>query len=163
MTDNRNRTASNIRSTFAKRGGNLGETGSVAFMFDRMGQIVYPAGAGSEDAVMEAAIEAGAEDVESDAEGHVIWCADSDLAEVSAALEARLGEAEHVKLVWRPQTTTEVELEAAQSLMRLIEALGGRRRRAVGDRQLRDLRRGDGAALTARARERRGALSHRCK
>jgi YebC/PmpR family DNA-binding regulatory protein len=123
MTDNRNRTASNIRSTFSKRGGNLGETGSVAFMFDRMGQIVYPAGAGAEDAVMEAAIEAGAEDVESDAEGHVIWCAASDLAEVSAALEARLGEAEHVKLVWRPQTTTEVELEAAQSLMRLIEAL----------------------------------------
>ena len=123
MTDNRNRTASNIRSTFSKRGGNLGETGSVAFMFDRMGQIVYPARAGAEDAVMEAAIEAGAEDVESDAEGHVIWCAASDLAEVSAALEARLGEAEHVKLVWRPQTTTEVELEAAQSLMRLIEAL----------------------------------------
>ncbi|HRO11907.1 YebC/PmpR family DNA-binding transcriptional regulator [Amaricoccus sp.] len=123
MTDNRNRTASNIRSTFAKRGGNLGETGSVAFMFDRKGQIVYPASAGSEDEVMEAAIEAGAEDVESDEEGHVIWCADTDLAEVSAALEGKLGEAEHVKLVWRPQTTTEVELEAAQSLMRLIEAL----------------------------------------
>ncbi len=72
---------------------------------------------------MEAAIEAGAEDVESDAEGHVIWTADGDLAEVAAALEAALGEAEHVKLVWRPQTTTEVELEAAQGLMRLIEAL----------------------------------------
>ena len=152
MTDNRNRTASNIRSTFSKRGGNLGETGSVAFLFDRMGQIVYPASAGSEDAVMEAAIEAGADDVESDEEGHVIWCVDTDLAEVSGALEAKLGEAEHVKLVWRPQTTTEVELEAAQSLMRLIEALGGRRRRAVGDRQFRDLRRGDGAALSARGR-----------
>ena len=123
MTDNRNRTASNIRSTFSKRGGNLGETGSVAFMFDRMGQIIYPAGAGSEDEVMEAAIEAGADDVESDEEGHVIWCVDTDLAEVSGALEAKLGEAEHAKLVWRPQTTTEVELEAAQSLMRLIEAL----------------------------------------
>jgi len=123
MTDNRNRTASNIRSTFSKRGGNLGETGSVAFMFDRMGQIVYPAGAGTEDAVMEASIEAGAEDVESDEETHVIWCADTDLAEVSAALEATFGEAEHVKLVWRPQTSTEVGLEAAQSLMRLIEAL----------------------------------------
>ena len=71
MTDNRNRTASNIRSTFAKRGGNLGETGSVAFLFDRKGQIVYPAGAGSEEAVLEAAIEAGAEDVESDEDGHV--------------------------------------------------------------------------------------------
>ena len=123
MTDNRNRTASNIRSTFSKRGGNLGETGSVAFMFDRVGQIVYPASAGSEDAVMEAAIEAGAEDVESAEDGHVVWCADSDLAEVSAALEARLGEAESTRLVWRPQTTTEVGLDAAQSLMRLIEAL----------------------------------------
>jgi len=123
MTDNRNRTASNIRSTFSKRGGNLGETGSVAFMFDRKGQIVYPASAGSEDAVMEAAIEAGAEDVESAEDGHVVWCADSDLAEVSAALEARLGEAESTRLVWRPQTTTEVGLDAAQSLMRLIEAL----------------------------------------
>ena len=88
LTDNRNRTASNIRSTFSKRGGNLGETGSVAFMFDRKGQIVYPASVGSEDDVMEAAIEAGAEDVESDEESLVIWCGDSDLAEVSSALEA---------------------------------------------------------------------------
>jgi YebC/PmpR family DNA-binding regulatory protein len=123
LTDNRNRTASNIRSTFSKRGGNLGETGSVSFMFDRKGQIVYPVAAGSEDAVMEAAIEAGAEDVESDAEGHVIWTADTDLAEVSSALEAALGEAEHAKLVWRPQTTTDLDLDSAQSLMRLIEAL----------------------------------------
>ena len=123
MTDNRNRTASNVRSTFTKRGGSLGETGSVAFMFDRKGQIVYAAGAGSEDAVMEAAIEAGAEDVESSEEGHVIWCDAGDLSEVSTALEASLGEAESTKLVWRPQTTTELDLEAAQSLMKLIEAL----------------------------------------
>jgi YebC/PmpR family DNA-binding regulatory protein len=123
MTDNRNRTASNIRSTFAKRGGNLGETGSVAFMFDRKGQIVYPASAGSEDEVMLAALEAGAEDVEGSEDGHVIWCADTDLGEVSTALEASLGEAESTKLVWRPQTTTELDLEAAQILMRLIEAL----------------------------------------
>ncbi len=123
MTDNRNRTASNIRSTFAKRGGNLGETGSVGFMFDRKGQVVYPAGAGSADDVMMAAIEAGAEDVESGGDGHVIWCADTDLAQVSAALEAALGEAESTRLVWRPQTTTELDLEGAQSLMRLIEAL----------------------------------------
>jgi YebC/PmpR family DNA-binding regulatory protein len=123
MTDNRNRTASNIRSTFAKRGGNLGETGSVAFMFDRKGQVVYPAGAGSEDEVMMAALDAGAEDVESSEDGHVIWCADTELGEVSAALEAALGEAEHARLVWRPQTTTELDLEAAQSLVRLIEAL----------------------------------------
>jgi YebC/PmpR family DNA-binding regulatory protein len=123
MTDNRNRTASNIRSTFSKRGGNLGETGSVAFMFDRKGQIVYPASAGSEDDVMMAALEAGAEDVESSEDGHVVWCADTDLGEVSATLEAGLGEAESTKLVWRPQTTTELGLEAAQSLMKLIEAL----------------------------------------
>lgn len=123
MTDNRNRTASNIRSTFSKRGGNLGETGSVAFMFDRKGQIVYPASAGDEDAIMEAAVDAGAEDVESFEEGHVVWCADTDLAEVSTALEKVLGEAESTKLVWRPQTTTELDLDAAQSLMKLIEAL----------------------------------------
>jgi YebC/PmpR family DNA-binding regulatory protein len=123
MTDNRNRTASNIRSTFTKRGGNLGETGSVAFLFERKGQIVYPAAAGSDDEVMMAAIEAGAEDVESGDEGHVVWCADTDLGEVSAALEAALGEADSARLVWRPQTTTELDLEAAQSLMKLIEAL----------------------------------------
>ncbi len=123
MTDNRNRTASNVRSTFAKRGGNLGETGSVAFLFERKGQIEYPASAGSEDEVMMAALEAGAEDVESTEEGHVIWCADAELNEVSAALEAALGEAEHTKLAWRPQTTTELDLDAAQTLMRLIEAL----------------------------------------
>ena len=123
MTDNRNRTASNIRSTFSKRGGNLGETGSVAFMFDRKGQIVYPPEAGSEEAVMIAALEAGAEDVESGEDGHVIWCADSELSDVSTALEAALGEAESTRLAWRPQTTTEVDLDAAQGLMKLIEAL----------------------------------------
>jgi YebC/PmpR family DNA-binding regulatory protein len=123
MTDNRNRTASNIRSTFSKRGGNLGETGSVAFMFDRKGQILYPMGAGGADDVMLAAIEAGAEDVESGEDGHVIWCAVEDLNEVSTALEAALGEAESTKLVWKPQTTTELDLEAAQSLVKLIDAL----------------------------------------
>jgi YebC/PmpR family DNA-binding regulatory protein len=123
MTDNRNRTASNVRSTFTKRGGNLGETGSVAFLFDRKGQIVYSVAAGSEDDVMMAAIEAGAEDVESTEDGHVVWCAAEDLNEVSTALEAALGEAESTRLVWRPQTTTELDLEAAQSLMKLIEAL----------------------------------------
>jgi YebC/PmpR family DNA-binding regulatory protein len=123
MTDNRNRTASNVRSTFSKRGGNLGETGSVAFMFDRKGRIVYPVDAGSEDDVMMAAIEAGAEDVESSEDGHVIWCADSDLNEVSSTLESVLGEADSTKLVWRPQTTAEIDLDAAQTLMGLIEAL----------------------------------------
>ncbi len=123
MTDNRNRTASNVRSTFSKNGGNLGETGSVGFMFDRKGQVVYPVAVGDEDTVMMAAIEAGAEDVESDEESHVIWCADSDLNTVSTALEAELGEAESTKLVWRPQTTTELDLDGMQSLMKLIEAL----------------------------------------
>lgn len=123
LTDNRNRTASNVRSTFGKNGGNLGETGSVSFMFDRMGQITYPASAGSSDAVMEAAIEAGAEDVESGEEGHTIWCAQGDLAEVAGALETALGEADSTKLVWRPQTLTDLDLEAAQKLLKLVDAL----------------------------------------
>jgi YebC/PmpR family DNA-binding regulatory protein len=123
MTDNRNRTASNVRSTFSKNGGNLGETGSVAFMFDRMGRIVYPASAGDADSIMLAAIDAGAEDVESGDEEHVIWCADTDLNAVSTALEDSLGEAESTKLVWKPQTTTELDLDGARSLMKLIDAL----------------------------------------
>ena len=123
MTDNRNRTASNVRSTFSKNGGNLGETGSVAFMFERKGEIVYPADAGDADTVMMAAIEAGAEDVESSEEGHTIWCADTDLNEVSSALEAELGESESTKLAWRPTTTTEMDIEAMQKLMKLVDAL----------------------------------------
>ncbi|MBS8228959.1 YebC/PmpR family DNA-binding transcriptional regulator [Vannielia litorea] len=123
MTDNLNRTASTVRSTFGKHGGNLGETGSVAFMFERKGQVTYPADAGDEDTVMIAAIEAGAEDAESSEEGHVIWCADTDLNDVSNALEAELGESESAKLVWRPTTTTELDLEGMQKLMRLIEVL----------------------------------------
>ena len=123
LTDNRNRTASNVRTIFSKNGGNLGETGSVGYMFDRMGQVIYPAKVGDADRVMEAAIEAGAEDVESDAEGHVIWCAATDLAEVSGALEAALGEAETAKLVWKPNLTSQVELEAAEKVMKLIAAL----------------------------------------
>ncbi|SDW98386.1 YebC/PmpR family DNA-binding transcriptional regulator [Roseicitreum antarcticum] len=123
MTDNRNRTASNVRSTFAKNGGNLGETGSVAFMFDRMGQITYAASVGDADTVMMAAIEAGAEDVESGDEEHVIWCQAADLNAVSTALEAALGESDSTKLVWKPQTSTELDLDAAQKLMKLIDAL----------------------------------------
>ena len=123
MTDNRNRTASTVRSTFGKHGGNLGETGSVGFLFERKGQVVYPAAAGSDDEVMEAAIEAGAEDVESGGDGHVVWCADTELAEVAAALEATLGESETTALVWRPTTTTEMDLEGMQKLMRLVDAL----------------------------------------
>ncbi len=123
MTDNRNRTASNVRSTFSKNGGNLGETGSVGFMFDRKGEITYPASVGDADTVMMAAIAAGAEDVESSEDGHVIWCADTDLNDVSNALEAELGETESTKLVWKPTTTTELDLEGMEKLMKLIDAL----------------------------------------
>ncbi|MBY5988057.1 putative transcriptional regulatory protein [Roseovarius sp. THAF27] len=123
MTDNRNRTASTVRSTFTKHGGNLGETGSVGFMFERKGQVTYPSDAGDGDTVMMAAIEAGAEDVESGEDGHVIWCADTDLNDVSTALEAELGESEETKLAWRPTTTTELDLEGMQKLMKLIDAL----------------------------------------
>ncbi len=123
MTDNRNRTASNVRSTFSKNGGNLGETGSVGFMFDRKGEIIYPASVGDADTVMMAAIEAGAEDVESDDDVHVIYCADTDLAEVSNALEAALGDSESTKLIWKPNISTELDLENAQKLMRLLEVL----------------------------------------
>ncbi|MEW9921482.1 YebC/PmpR family DNA-binding transcriptional regulator [Marimonas sp. MJW-29] len=123
MTDNRNRTASNVRSTFTKNGGNLGETGSVGFMFDRKGEITYLADAGDADTVMMAAIEAGAEDVESSEDGHIIWCADTDLNEVATALEAELGESESTKLVWRPTTTTEMDLDSMQKLMKLVDAL----------------------------------------
>ncbi|MDO5605659.1 MAG: YebC/PmpR family DNA-binding transcriptional regulator [Paracoccus sp. (in: a-proteobacteria)] len=124
MTDNRNRTASNVRSYFTKSGGDMGQTGSVAFMFDRKGEIMYPASIGDADTVMMAAIEAGADDVESDDDGHWIYCADTDLNDVSAALEAALGESETAKLIWKPQAPAEVtDLETAQKLMRLIETL----------------------------------------
>jgi YebC/PmpR family DNA-binding regulatory protein len=123
MTDNRNRTASNVRTIFGKAGGNLAETGAVSFMFERKGEIVYPAKAGSADRVLEAAIEAGAEECESDAEGHVIHCDAGDLNEVSTALEAMLGEPETARLIWKPTTTTELDLEGAQKLMKLIDAL----------------------------------------
>ncbi|MDT8343849.1 MAG: YebC/PmpR family DNA-binding transcriptional regulator [Thermohalobaculum sp.] len=123
MTDNRNRTASNLRATFGKNGGNMAETGAVSFMFDRKGQIVFAAKAGTPDTVLEAAIEAGAEDVESSEDGHVVWCDVGDLSEVSTALEAALGEALSTKLVWRPQTLTPVDEHAGATLMKLINAL----------------------------------------
>ena len=123
LTDNRNRTAGAVRAAFTKAGGNLGETGSVGFMFDRKGEIVYPASAGSTDDVLEAAIEAGAEDVQSDSSNHTITCAFEDTGEVSKALESSLGEAESVNVVWRPQTTTELDEDKAASVLRLIDVL----------------------------------------
>jgi YebC/PmpR family DNA-binding regulatory protein len=123
MTDNRNRTASNVRSSFSKYGGNLAETGAVSFMFARKGQVIYGIGAGNADTVFEAAIEAGAEDVESSDEDHVIWCEANDLNDVSTALEATLGEAQSTKLVWRPQVQTEVDENSGATLMKLIAVL----------------------------------------
>jgi YebC/PmpR family DNA-binding regulatory protein len=123
MTDNLNRTASNVRSYFTKFGGNLGTTGSVSFMFDRVGEITYPVEAGDADTVMMAALEAGADDVESDEEGHWIYCSDTALNEVSDALEKALGESTESKLVWKPQTRTDLDLETATKLMKLIDAL----------------------------------------
>ena len=123
MTDNRNRTASTVRSTFTKNGGNLGETGSVSFMFDRKGAVSYPADVGDADTVMMAAIEAGAEDVESNEDEHIIWCEDTDLNEVSTALEAELGESASTKLIWRPNIATEMDLTAMEKLMKLVDAL----------------------------------------
>ncbi len=170
MTDNRNRTASNIRSTFTKRGGNLGETGSVAFLFERKGQIVYPADAASEDEVMLAALDAGAEDVESGEDGHVFWCADTELNEVSTALgggagrggahQAGLAAPDHDRA--RPRRGAQPD-EADRGAR-------GRRRRAVGHREFRGFRRGDGAALKPSTHWRiwaRGVRDHvspnRCK
>jgi len=123
LTDNRNRSASNIRSYFTKCGGSLGETGSVSFMFDRVGEIVYKPEAGEADAVLEAAIEAGAEDVQSDENGHTIYTAFEDLNEVSGALEAALGEADSTKIIWKPQNLTPVDAEKAQTLFKLIDML----------------------------------------
>ena len=123
LTDNRNRAAANVRTIFGKNGGNLGETNTVAFMFDRVGQLVYPASAGTEDAVMEAAIEAGAEDVSSDAESHVITTAFESLSEVAEALHAKLGDPKSTEIVWKPKTVTPVSGEAVATLIKLLDAL----------------------------------------
>lgn len=123
LTDNRNRTASNVRSAFTKSGGSLGETGSVAFMFDRVGEIIYKPEVGDADSIMEAAIMAGADDVQSSDEEHVIICAFEDIGEVSKALEADLGEAESVKTIWKPQTTTDLDEDKARSVLKLIDTL----------------------------------------
>jgi YebC/PmpR family DNA-binding regulatory protein len=123
LTDNRNRTASNVRAIFNKNGGSMAETGAASAMFERKGQILYPAEAGDADAVMEAAVEAGAEDVESGEEGHVIYTEPTELADVSAALEEALGEAQSAKLVWTPLTLSPVDEETGATLFKLIGAL----------------------------------------
>ena len=123
LTDNRNRTATNVRTAFSKNGGNLAASGAVSHGFERKGMIEYPAGAGDEDKVLEAAIEAGADDVESDADGHTIWTDMEALHEVAKALEGSLGEAESVKLGWKPNLTVEVVEGDAQTLFKLVDML----------------------------------------
>ena len=123
LTDNRNRTATNVRTAFSKNGGNLGASGSVAHGFDRLGLVTYPAAAGDAEKVFDAAIEAGAEDVESDEDGHEIWTAIDDLHQVARALEAALGDPESVKLAWRALTRIEVGEADAELLLKLIDTL----------------------------------------
>jgi YebC/PmpR family DNA-binding regulatory protein len=123
LTDNRNRTASNVRSFFTKFGGNLGESNSVSFMFNRVGEVTYPFAKASADAMMDAAIEAGADDATSDEVSHAIICAFENLGEVSSALAAKFGEAESVKVVWKPNVMAPVDFEKAETLMKLIDML----------------------------------------
>jgi len=123
LTDNRNRTATNVRTAVSKNGGNLGASGSVSHGFDRMGLINYPAGVGDAEKVFEAALAAGAEDVQSSEDGHEIWTAQADLHEVARALEPVLGEYEGAKLAWRPQTMVQVDEGDAATLFKLIDTL----------------------------------------
>jgi YebC/PmpR family DNA-binding regulatory protein len=123
LTDNRNRTATNVRTAFSKNGGNLGASGSVSHGFERLGLVEYPAASGDAEQVFEAAIEAGAEDVESDEDGHRIWTSIDSLHEVAKALEPLIGEAESAKLAWKPSTEVEVRGDDAANLMKLIDAL----------------------------------------
>jgi YebC/PmpR family DNA-binding regulatory protein len=123
MTDNRNRTASEVRSYFTKVGGNLAETGAVSFMFDRVGQVEFEARVADADTMLEAAIEAGADDVSSDETGHVITCGQTALAEVAAALEAKFGEPRKTGLVWKPQNTIAVDDETGEKILKLMDLL----------------------------------------
>jgi YebC/PmpR family DNA-binding regulatory protein len=123
LTDNRNRAAANVRALFTKNGGNLGETGSVAFMFDRLGEIRYPLSAGGEEEVLEAAIEAGAQDTETEDEDHVILTAFEDLTGVAEALEANLGPAKSAQIVWRAKSDVPLAGPDAATLMKLVAAL----------------------------------------
>ena len=123
LTDNRNRAASDIRAIFSKNGGNMGETGSVSFMFDLVGYIEYPGDVASEEGMLEAAIEAGAEDVQSSDDTHEVYCAFDSLAEVAGALEKKFGEAQSAKPIWKPQNTIDVDGDKAETLMKLMNAL----------------------------------------
>ncbi|MEK9971236.1 MAG: YebC/PmpR family DNA-binding transcriptional regulator [Ferrovibrio sp.] len=123
LTDNRNRTAGEVRAAFSKNGGALGETNSVSFMFDRVGEIVFPVTAATPEALFEGALEAGADDVQSDEESHSVTCNQDDFAAVREALEKQFGEPRSAKLVWKPKTTTPVDGEKAETLFKMIEVL----------------------------------------
>ncbi len=123
LTDNRNRTASEVRSYFTKAGGSLAETGAVSFMFDRVGVIEFDAKVGTEDAVMEAAIESGADDVSSSEDGHQVFTAMETLRDVQKELEARFGEPRKAALTWRPQNTIGVDDEAGEKILKLMDSL----------------------------------------
>ena len=123
LTDNRNRTASDVRTAFNKNGGALGETNSVSFMFNRLGVIRYPASVATADGMLEAAIEAGAENAESDDEAHEVTCPIEDFFTVRDALEARFGAPESAKLEWRPTTVVTLDEDRAAGLLKLLDAL----------------------------------------
>ena len=123
LTDNRNRTGGAIRAVFTKYGGNLGATGSVSHMFSRVGEIGYPATKADADTMLEAAIEAGADDVASDASGHLVTCAFEQIGEVSSALESRFGEAASTKTIWKPGITAPLDADGAETIMKMIAAL----------------------------------------
>jgi YebC/PmpR family DNA-binding regulatory protein len=123
LTDNRNRTASEVRAAFQKHGGTLGESGSVSYMFDQVGRIVYPEAVGSYEKVFEAALEAGASDVETGEEGYEIFCEMDDFSAVRDALQETLGDASSARLIWRPQNTIEVDEDQASTLFKLLDVL----------------------------------------
>lgn len=123
LTDNRNRTAGEVRSTFGKYGGNLGETNSVSFMFDRMGEIVYPLSTASADAIFEAAVEAGADDCQTGDETHDIYTSPTSFLAVKEALEKKFGEAQRAAMIWKPNVAAPIDEEQSKTLMKLIDAL----------------------------------------
>ena len=123
MTDNRNRTASEVRAAFSKFGGSLGETGSVSFMFDKVGQIIFTGSVADAETMFEAALEAGADNVESDEESHVITCAPEDFNAVREALQETFGDPEEAELTWIAQNTLSVDEDQATTLLKFIDAL----------------------------------------
>src|SRR5439155_6454182 len=123
LTDNRNRTAGEVRAAFTKSGGNLAETGAVSFMFDHVGVVEYDGAVASADAMLEAAIDAGAEDVVSSEGGHEVYTTPDSLRDVAKALEAKFGEPRKSALVWKPQNTIAVDDEQGEKLLKMIDTL----------------------------------------